>query len=234
VRVGCVPGDVPKLIESANARVGTHNLFAINAVEQVMATVQRIVAEYEIRSPLSPGVPTRTLREGLHANEELADISIREMERDGQVEIQGPFVRRRGWVPSPSASDLEATNRLAHDICAGGREPPSVNELVLRYGSAVPSLLNFLERQGRLVQVEADRYYDRSAVDALIAKLRAGLAPGRVYAPAQLRDLLGFSRKYLIPFLEFCDRIGVTERRGEGRTLRQTPGILLDSFRTQP
>jgi selenocysteine-specific elongation factor len=106
--------------------------------------------------------------------------------------------------------------------------------LVLRYGSSVPSLLNFLERQGRLVQVEADRYYDRNAVDALIAKLRAGLAPGRVYAPAQLRDLLGFSRKYLIPFLEFCDRIGVTERRGEGRTLRQTPGILLDSFRTQP
>jgi selenocysteine-specific elongation factor len=234
VRVGCAPGDVPKLIESANARVGTHNLFAINAVEQVMATVQRIVAEYEIRSPLSPGVPTRTLREGLHANEELADISIREMERDGKIEIQGPIVRRRGWVPSPSASDLEATNRLVHDICAGGREPPSVNELVLRYGSSVPSLLNFLERQGRLVQVEADRYYDRSAVDALIAKLRAGLAPGRVYAPAQLRDLLGFSRKYLIPFLEFCDRIGVTERRGEGRTLRQTPGILLDSFRTQP
>jgi selenocysteine-specific elongation factor len=234
VRVGCAPDDVSKLIESAGARVGTHNLFAINAVEHVMATVQRIVAEYEIRSPLSPGVPTRTLREGLHASEELADISIREMERDGKIEIQGPVVRRPGWVPSPSASDLEATNRLAHDICSGGREPPSVNDLVSRYGSSVPSLLNFLERQGRIVQVEADRYYDRSAVDALIAKLRAGLAPGRAYAPAQLRDLLGFSRKYLIPFLEFCDRIGVTERRGEGRTLRQTPGILLDSFRTQP
>jgi selenocysteine-specific elongation factor len=234
VRVGCTPGDVPKLIENSAARVGTHNLFATDAVEQVMATVQRIVAEYEIRSPLSPGVPTRTLREGLHANEELADISIREMERNGKLEIQGPIARRKGWVPSLSASDLEATNRLVHDICAGGREPPSVNELVLRYGSSVPSLLNFLERQGRVVQVEADRYYDRNAVDALIAKLRAGLAPGRVYAPAQLRDLLGFSRKYLIPFLEFCDRTGVTERRGEGRTLRQTPGILLDSFRTQP
>jgi selenocysteine-specific elongation factor len=98
----------------------------------------------------------------------------------------------------------------------------------------VPSLLNFLERQGRIVQVETDRYYDRSAADALIAKLRAALAPGRVYAPAQLKDLLGFSRKYLIPFLEYCDRIGVTERRDGGRTLRQTPGILLDSFRTQP
>jgi selenocysteine-specific elongation factor len=234
VRVGCTPEQVAELIERSGAWAALHNLFATKAVEQVMATVQRIVAEYEIRSPLSPGVPTRTLREGLHANEELADISIREMERQGRLETRGPIVRRKGWQPVPSPSDLEATTRLAHDICAGGREPPSVGDLVSRYGNSVPSLLNFLERQGKIVQVEADRYYDRSAVDALIAKLTAGLAPGRIYAPAQLRDLLGFSRKYLIPFLEFCDRIGVTERRGEGRTLRQTPGILLDSFRTHP
>jgi len=59
--------------------------------------------------------------------------------------------------------------------------------------------------------------------------LRKELVPGRPYAPAQLRDVLGFSRKYLIPFLEFCDRVGITERRGDGRILRETSGILLDS-----
>ena len=231
VRVGCPPADVSRLIETENAYAGPHNLFSAEAVEQVMATVQRIVAEYEIKSPLSPGVPTRTLREGLRVSEELADISIREMERVGEIEAIGPVMRRKGWVPSPSPGDVDASNRLAHDICAGDREPPSVSELVSRYGSSVPALLHFLERQGRIVQVETDRYYDRSAVDALIAKLRGELEPGRVYVPSQLRDVLGFSRKYLIPFLEFCDRIGLTERRGEGRILRQTAGILLDTSR---
>jgi selenocysteine-specific elongation factor len=229
VRVGCAPADAPRLIQRENAYAGPHNLFSRNAVEQVMATVQRIVAEYEIRSPLSPGVPTRTLREGLRVSEELADITIREMERAGSIEAAGPVIRRRGWVPSPTEANVEAGNHVAHDICAGGREPPSVSELVSRYGSSVPALLHFLERQGRIVQVETDRYYDRSAVDALIAKLRGELEPGRVYVPAQLRDVLGFSRKYLIPFLEFCDRSGVTERRGEGRVLRQKSGILLDT-----
>ena len=230
VRVGCAPADADKLIEVANACVGAHNLFSTEAVEQVMATVQRIVAEYEIKSPLSPGVPNRTLREGLRVDEELADIAIRDMEQAGAIEAYGPLIRRKGWVPSPSLSDIEVSNSLAHDICAGDREPPSVGELVARYGSSVPALLHYLERQGRVVQVETDRYYDRDAVDGLLAKLRAELVPGRVYVPAQLRDVLGFSRKYLIPFLEFCDRIGVTERREEGRTLRQTSGILLDSF----
>jgi len=234
VRVGCTPRDVAELVAMQDHHAGARNLFSTETVEEVMATVQRIVAEYEIKSPLSSGVPSRTLREGLRVDEELADIAIREMERAGRIEAYGPVMRRKGWVPSPSFGDIEVSDHLAHDICAADREPPSVGELVARYGNSVPALLHYLERQGRVVQVETDRYYDRGAVDGLLAKLRGRLVPGRVYVPAQLRDVLGFSRKYLIPFLEFCDRIGVTERREEGRTLRQQSGILLDSFRADP
>jgi selenocysteine-specific elongation factor len=233
VRTGCRPAEVRNLIAQSSARVGTHNLFAPAAVELVMATVRRIIAEYEIRAPLSPGVPTQTLKEGLRANEELVDIAIREMEGAGEIETQGPLVRRPGWVPSPSARDVAVSDRIAHDICAAEREPPSVSELVSRYGSSVPGLLRLLERQGRLVQVETDRYYDRSVLEGMIVRLKGALVPGNTYVPAQLRDILGFSRKYLIPFLEFCDRSGLTERRGEGRVLRETHGVLLDTSRSR-
>lgn len=229
VRIGCAPAEVADLTQLSGARAGRHNLFSSEAVEQVMASIRRIVAEYEIRSPLALGVPAQTVREGVRASEELADISIQEMERSGEIESVGPLLRRRGWAPSPTERDLEASNSLAHDICAGQLEPPSVGELIARYGSSVPSLLRFLERQGRIVQVEADRYYDRNALEQMIAQLKGKLVPGQVYVPAQLRDTLGFSRKYLIPFLEFCDRNGVTERRGDGRVLRATPGIRLDT-----
>jgi selenocysteine-specific elongation factor len=229
VRVGCSPVEVQGLVELSGARAGRHNLFEPDAVEQVMASVRRIVAEYEIKSPLALGVPAQTLREAVRASEELADISIREMERSGEIESHGPLFRRRGWTPTPSDREVEASNRLAHDICAGEQEPPSVGELVLRYGSSVPALLRFLEREGRIVQVETDRYYDRNALEHMIAQLKGKLVPGQVYVPAQLRDMLGSSRKYLIPFLEFCDRSGVTERRGDGRVLREAPRIRLDT-----
>jgi selenocysteine-specific elongation factor len=234
VRVGCVPAEVDGLIERSGAYSGAHNLFAPVAVEQVMATVRRIIAEYEIKSPLALGVPARTLREGLRVDEELADIAIREMEQDGEIESYGPLVRRSGWVPSPSTYDLEASNHLAHDICAAEQEPPSVDELVSRYGNSVPALLRFLERQGRIVQVETGRYYDRSALEAMVARLKSELVPGKVYVPAQLRDVLGFSRKYLIPFLEYCDRKGITERRSDGRVLRESADVLLDTSRAHP
>jgi hypothetical protein len=40
---------------------------------------------------------------------------------------------------------------------------------------------------------------------------------GVEYGPAELREMLGFSRKFLIPFMEYCDRIGITARDGAGR-----------------
>ena len=225
IRVGCTPAEVDELIEASGAYAARHNLFVPAVVEQVMASVRRIVAEFEIRSPLALGVPARTVRESLRVNEELADVAISDLQRANEIEATGPLLRRVGWTPSPSTRDLEATDHLAHDICAAEHEPPSVGELVSRYGSSVPGLLRMLERQGRIVQVERDRYYDRSALDAMIAQLKEALKPGQVYVPAQLRDVLGSSRKFLIPFLEFCDRRGITERRGEGRVLKEIPGV---------
>ena len=66
---------------------------------------------------------------------------------------------------------------------------------------------------GEVVAVEEDRYYLTSELAALIETVRAGMLGGRVYSPAELRDLTGLSRKYLIPFLEYCDRHGVTRVR---------------------
>jgi selenocysteine-specific elongation factor len=233
IRTGCKPSDVAGVVARVKALAGPNNLFGISAVESIMAHTRMIIAEYEISSPLNSGVPTQTLRGGLRASDELAGIAIGNLERAGEIETDGPLIRRKGWGPSPSVLDEKASSRLAHDICAAEREPPSVRELVSRYGRSVPALLRYLERQGRIVQVEADRYYDRSTVGEMVATLKEELVPGQVYVPAQLRDVLGFSRKYLIPFLEFCDRTGVTERRGEGRVLRESASVVLDTPRPQ-
>jgi selenocysteine-specific elongation factor len=84
----------------------------------------------------------------------------------------------------------------------------------------VPSLLRILEREGVVVLVESERYYAREVMNELVAALRRAMGDGREYSPAELRDVLGISRKYLIPFLEFCDRRGITARRSSGRVLQ--------------
>jgi hypothetical protein len=53
----------------------------------------------------------------------------------------------------------------------------------------------------------------------MVGSLRS-LDPGRKYTPGELREVIGVSRKYLIPFLEFCDRKGITARADDGRFVR--------------
>lgn len=106
-----------------------------------------------------------------------------------------------------------------HRVCITPSEPPAVSELVDVFGKKVEDVLHYLERNGEVVKVSEDRYYSPDAVAQMVGKLRSALEPGRTYSPAELREVLGVSRKYLIPFLEFCDVKGVTSRNAAGRVL---------------
>jgi selenocysteine-specific elongation factor len=90
-------------------------------------------------------------------------------------------------------------------------------------GADVPALLKLLEREGHAVPIALDRWFAASAVRALLDRLRAGTTPGKRYAPSELREMLGVSRKYLIPFLEWCDRRGIARRDADGRTFPSVP-----------
>ena len=95
-------------------------------------------------------------------------------------------------------------------------------ELQTRFGPQVPALLRYLERQQRVVQVEDTRYYTPDAVRDLLRRLEQGMTGKGEVAPTDLRDVLGFSRKFLIPFLEYCDRQGLTTRTAAGRSWHGT------------
>jgi selenocysteine-specific elongation factor len=68
--------------------------------------------------------------------------------------------------------------------------------------------------------VERDRYYTREALEQFTGVLR-DLGEHGAIVPAQVRDRLGISRKYLIPLLEWADGRGITVRVGEARELRE-------------
>jgi selenocysteine-specific elongation factor len=111
-------------------------------------------------------------------------------------------------------------DKILSALAAAGSEPPSAAELSLQFDTEAEPVLRYLERQGRIAQVEPGRYYEATQLEQLVERLRAGMVDGTERTPSQLRDLLGISRKFLIPFLEFCDAAGYTTRSGVGRVWR--------------
>jgi selenocysteine-specific elongation factor len=101
-------------------------------------------------------------------------------------------------------------------------EPPSDAELASEFGEGVAPVLRFLERRGVIVQVEPDRYYAADQLKLLLDRLRRAMPDGAELSPSQIRDSLDLSRKFLIPFLEYCDRAGYTNRTVTGRVWRSS------------
>ena len=54
------------------------------------------------------------------------------------------------------------------------------------------------------------------------ARIRAFAAEHGGFAPADVRDMLGTTRKWLIPFLEALDKSGFSRRVGDKRVVRES------------
>jgi selenocysteine-specific elongation factor len=222
VRLGTRPAEATALAEdgaSLGARRIGERVYAAEAVEGARARLLELVDAHHATYPLDPGAPLQAIRSRLGTTPELADAVVREAVGSGEVQLEGGLVARRGWTPRLSDRQVRLRSELLAELKDAGREPPSAAELEAAHGTDVVPLLRFLEREQRIVAVEADRWFERGAVEELTTRLRTGMTPGREYTPAELRDMLGFSRKFLIPFLEYCDRHHITERRSSGRVL---------------
>jgi selenocysteine-specific elongation factor len=180
------------------------------------------VGAYHAANPLEPGMPTQLLRARLPAIHEVAEAAVKGLLDGGSLEASGGSVRVAGWTPVLGPNDAQRIERLAAVLEGAGSEPPSTEELSADLGTDAAGLLRYMERRGDIVQVEQNRYYTAINLKSLIERLRVVMRGGAEIGPSEIRDALGLSRKYLIPFLEYCDRVGYTNRRATGRVWRGT------------
>jgi selenocysteine-specific elongation factor len=225
VRAGARPSEVAELVRAlpGSPELIDGTLFDRAAVEDLEKRIIGLLSAQHERAPLEEGLSLQSLRSALKAAPSLTDVVLGRLVRANVLAVERGIVQRYGQTVRLTAAQDVALDEIARVVTQAGREPPSVGELAAsglgQSAEAVASLLRLLERRGVTQQVETDRYYSVATISGLTQALRSGMAPGRAYSPAELREFLGVSRKYLIPLLEYFDRIGVTERRAAGRVL---------------
>jgi selenocysteine-specific elongation factor len=70
---------------------------------------------------------------------------------------------------------------------------------------------------GEVVNLGQDIIATTPHWQTLLERMRTGLGAG--FTASQARDVLGLSRRFVIPLLEYCDQHQITRRHGDGRTL---------------
>ncbi len=219
---------VPSIIEAEHRLVEGHRLAAAEA-----ALLAIVDASHEAR-PLDRGTPLQSLRSRLGVGAELAEWVVRTAIARSLITTDGGVVARAGWSPRFSAEDRIAIEVLESMLATAGREAPSMAEMSAVAGPRTPALIRLLEREGRVVPVGEQRFLAPEAWKAVVLALREKTLEARVYSPGEIREILGVRRKYSIPILEGCDRVGVSARVGDGRVFhwdRHNPAVasFLDS-----
>ncbi len=224
VRIGIAPAEAAAMIAGPPAialRIGGR-IYAPASAEALRTRLRVLLDEHHLVHPLEPGASLQSIRAKLVGSPELIDSVVSEAVGRREVDLDGGVVRRSGWRPLLTSEQEALTGRLTVALREAGLEPPSVGELEVAYGGQVEPLLRLLERARSVVAVEPDRYYDAVVLERLIENLRERMVAEHEYGPAEMREILGVSRKYLIPLLEYCDRVRVTDRRIGGRVISGT------------
>jgi selenocysteine-specific elongation factor len=153
------------------------------------------------------------------APEPIVEAALDDLARAGRIRRRDGLVALAGFAPAVAGGDAEI-ERVVGILSNAHLNPPSVAELELAIGRRdLLPLLRLAAARGRVEAVERDRFYTREALDQFTGVLQ-DLGRNGSIVPAQVRDRLGISRKFLIPLLEWADGRGITMRDGEGRVLK--------------
>src|SRR5438876_595910 len=145
------------------------------------------------------------------------------VEAEGVVRVDRDKVRLASHELRLSPVQKTAVDRLEQAFREAAAAPPSPEEALGRAGLSGDEqheLFQLLLESRRLVRVKESLFFHAAALEAIQDKLVTLLRERREIGPGDIKDLLGISRKYAIPLLEYFDARRVTARVGERRVLR--------------
>jgi selenocysteine-specific elongation factor len=131
-------------------------------------------------------------------------------------------IARADFKPKLSANLRKLKDRLVAAYHEAAFQPPEPASFAGQAGGNAASLGDLFEvcvAEGHLVPIADDIYLHGDTEAEMRRRVRDRLAGRTGATVAEIRDLLGTTRKYAVPFCEYLDRVGVTRREGDLRIL---------------
>lgn len=125
-----------------------------------------------------------------------------------------------GFKPKLSANLRKLKDRLVaayQDARFQPPEPGSFANLAGGNASNLGDLFDVCVAEGHLAKISAEVYLHTDSEAEMRRLVSQRLTGGNGLTVAEIRDLLGTTRKYAVPLCEYLDRVGVTRREGDLR-----------------
>ena len=185
------------------------------AAEIIREALSRFADEHPVRWGRSKGELKSALSREIEAA--LFDAALADAVKAGRLEARGDQVRLPGRGEL-LAADAAKRDRILAAVEAEGFSVPELSKLPA--ASGVPEAAEFVQRllfEEALVRIGQDFACTAGQWAEVRTALRRHFDAQPTLQVADLKSLLGISRKHAIPLLEYTDRVGFTLRVGDQR-----------------
>ena len=181
------------------------------------------LANFHTAEPMLSGQNATQLRSEI----ELDEIGFEKLENqliaEGQLVKDGNLLRLSSHEIQFSQEEETAKETLEKLFLEVGIHTPTLNELSKRLPEYTPKVLEStffaLLRLGQFVKIADDFFIHKVVLEEIQQLLITYLRKNDIITVAEFRELAQTSRKYAVPFLEYCDSQSITIRNENVRRL---------------
>jgi selenocysteine-specific elongation factor len=194
------------------------------ALDSLTRELRRYLETFHRQNPLKPNIASEELRAKVRGlGERVCLMALEELRQQGVVVVERDRVRLATHQVALDDTRERILNELEAEFLAAGYQPPRVEDLFAKLNIGKghdKALLQVLLDQGRAVRLKENVVFHRANLAKAETLLVQYLRDHREITPIEFKDLLGISRKYAIPMLEYFDSQKITIRVGDKRILR--------------
>jgi selenocysteine-specific elongation factor len=164
-----------------------------------------------------PGPASAELFAAAGLPQTLHDAVLRDLEKQG-VRGEGPYLVHHSHRAGLTRSQTELAERWRTQFAEDPFETPTRAELLSEAPEAKPTL-DFLLKSGEWTELKDGVLLRTGDYQHAVRVAVEAIQKSGTLTIATFRDLVGTTRKYALPILDRCDRLGYTKRVGDERVL---------------
>ena len=171
------------------------------------------LGDYHRQFPLRLAAPKEELRSRLRLTPQVFNDVLSLLNEAGVTVEQGSTVRLPDHSPSLGDTQKAAVDEYLKQLDSDPFSPPTDFTID-------PEVVNLLDSEGQVVKVSESVVFSASAYQQMVDRITVHLSENGEITVADVRDLLGTSRKYALALMDHLDHVRITRRVGDVRVLR--------------
>ena len=189
----------------------------------VKAEIINTLTAFHEAQPLLAGQNASQLRHKLNLDEQSFEKLANQLIKERQLVKDGNLLRLATHEIQFSQEEETAKEKLEQLFLEAGMNTPTLSELSTLLPEYTPKVLEStfyaLLNLGRFVKIAENFFIHKTKFEEISDALTTYLRENGTITVAEFRETAETSRKYAVPFLEYCDTQNLTVRDGNIRRL---------------